>query len=145
MVNYRKKSSLWFAAIGGICASIILFAGFGSDIFITYIFIGFSVFFSGLWGYVLGHHFGSIHEKQYYKAMLLGIVITALTVVTTTIASAMTITLISEYLVLPIKSSKTHSDIILFVGICILFSVPFTIPIGALTGYLIHESSDNGK
>ena len=124
MVNYRIKSLILFATLGVASSSIIVFTVFGFDVFIPYVLIGYSTLFSGMWAYILGHNFGKISEKSYYKAMLLGVGITLLAIVTTAFVSALTIAFLSHYPASTMKVSKSNSEAILFAGLIIIFATP---------------------
>jgi len=135
MANYRVKSLIWFAATGGITASILVSIVFGFGISITYVFIGSAIFFSGFWGYVLGNHFCVLAKnKSKYKAMFLGIFITMLVVVTSVIISILALVSMG----VPIGEAKNNSDVVLFAGIVLVFAIPITIPVGAILGYVIY-------
>lgn len=141
MASYRIKSLVWFVIIGGVTASILVYIALGFGVSIAYTIIGSAIFFSGFWGYVLGNHFGTFaNNNSKYKAMLLGALISTLIVVTSVIFSILAVATIHG----AIGEAKSNSDVVLFAGIVFLVAIPMTIPIGAMLGYVIHKSSDDG-
>ncbi len=123
--------------MGAASSATILFIVFGFDQIITYIFISSSIFFSGFWGYRLGSKFKKIDKNSKYKAMLLGITITIIAVITAALFSA-----IASIFVLG-NGFSSPKDFLTFITIATSFAVPVTIPLGAIAGYNIHKIYDD--
>ena len=137
MSYYRHKSVTAFAIVSFATSLLVSLMVFSAQFNVVIPIVLFATLFASVFGFALGGYFPFTGRHASYKAILLGMCITALTFACT-FAVIEAMLLISEKGISVLLENRTYSRILLAIGVTSSFGMPVVLPIGAFTGYYVN-------
>jgi len=141
MAPIRKKSTLAFSICSFATSLLFSLLVFADGWIVVIPLVVSATVLAGSFGFIFGNSFASTGPKSKYKAMLFGAVITAITFIFSFLVSIIALKISTHGFNYAIHIDTYLSEIILSIGISGAVAGPVLLPLGAVIGIYVKNSS----